>query len=138
MIHALIKMSKGTDIDIAKRKKELFEMVIRGVSKKNIIRYTAEKYNIKERQTESYLAEIHEEIKDIFKAEKQAILSKYVVMMQDLYRRNYLAEDYKECRNILNDISDRLVGKAKSSIDITTDNNPISIELNFGENKDNT
>jgi hypothetical protein len=59
-------------------------------------------------------------------------------MMQDLYRRNYLAEDYKECRNILNDISDRLVGKAKSSIDITTDNNPISIELNFGENKDNT
>lgn len=129
---------KGTDIEITNRKKEIFEMVIKGASKRVILRYCADNWKLKTRQVENYLKEINEEIRNSFKEEKKEILSKYIIMMQDLYRKNYLEDDFRECRHILNDMTDRVIGKPQQQLDITSDESPIIIELNIGENKNKT
>jgi len=56
-------IEKGTNAEIELRIATVYEMVVKGCSKKYILRYCAENFNIETRQTEHYLKRVHDDIK---------------------------------------------------------------------------
>jgi len=95
-------MAKATDAEIQLRIDTIYEMVVKGTSRKNIVRYCSEKFSISSRQTDEYLSRVYQEIKDTFTIEdKQQIILKQMAQLDDLYVKNYTIEDFRECRNII-------------------------------------
>lgn len=118
---------KATDAEIQLRLDTIYEMVVKGASRKYIVRYCSENYKISSRQTDEYLSRVYDEIKSTFTTEdKQSIISKHLAQLENLYQKNYTIEDFRECRNILDSIS-KLIGlNAPEKTDITTNGQSIS------------
>lgn len=95
-------MAKSTDAEIELRVSTIYEMVVKGASRKYIVRYCSEKYNISSRQVDTYLSRVNEEIKLTFGLEyKERIIEKHLAQLDDLYVKNYTIEDFRECRNLI-------------------------------------
>jgi len=116
---------KATDAEIELRISTIYEMVVKGASRKYIVRYCAETWNIASRQTDEYLSRVYEEIKETYGEDyKKDILSKQLAQLDDLYVKNYTIEDFRECRNLIESKS-KLLGLNEplkvsvSSFDIT-------------------
>jgi hypothetical protein len=93
---------KATDAEIELRISTIYEMVVKGASRKYIVRYCAETWNIASRQTDEYLSRVYEEIKETYGEDyKKDILSKQLAQLDDLYVKNYTIEDFRECRNLI-------------------------------------
>jgi len=95
-------MAKSTDAEIELRVSTIYEMVVKGASRKYIVRYCSENYNISSRQVDTYLSRVNEEIKLTFGLEyKERIVEKHLAQLDDLYVKNYTIEDFRECRNLI-------------------------------------
>jgi len=95
-------MAKSTEAEIELRVSTIYEMVVKGASRKYIVRYCSEKYNISSRQVDTYLSRVNEEIKLTFGLEyKERIVEKHLAQLDDLYVKNYTIEDFRECRNLI-------------------------------------
>jgi hypothetical protein len=95
-------MEKATNAEIELRLALVYEMVIKGASRKYILRYCAENYQINSRQVDEYLKRVNEEIKETFsEKEKKDLIAKQLAQLEDLYVKNYTIEDFRECRNVL-------------------------------------
>ena len=93
---------KSTDAEIELRLATIYEMVVKGASRKYIVRYCSENYQISSRQVDEYLKRTYEEIKNTFgQQEKEDLISKQLAQLEDLYVKNYTIEDFRECRNII-------------------------------------
>lgn len=113
-------MAKATDAEILLRLETIYEMVVKGASRKYIVRYCAEKFFIESRQVDEYLSRVYDEIKNTYSQEdKKQLLSKQLAQLDDLYVKNYTIEDFRECRTIIESRS-KLLGL----------NEPIKIETN--------
>ena len=125
---------KATDAEIQLRIDTIYEMVVKGASRKYIVRYCSEKFKISSRQTDEYLSRVYDEIKNTFDTEKkQQIISKQLAQLDDLYVKNYTIEDYRECRNIIESRSKLLGLNEPIKSDVTTNgkeiNNLIKVEI---------
>lgn len=93
---------KSTDAEIELRLAIIYEMVVKGASRKYIVRYSAETWNLASRQVDEYLKRVYDEIKETYGEEyKKDILSKQIAQLDDLYVKNYTIEDFRECRTII-------------------------------------
>ena len=107
-------------------------MLIQGYQRKSVIQYCAEKYDIEERQADEYIRKardiMHSDMQISVEIKKSEILTQYY----DLYNKSYKIEDYRECRNVLKEISDIFgVEAAKKIESISTIN---VIDLGSGKN----
>lgn len=93
---------KSTDAEIELRIATIYEMVVKGASRKYIVRYGSETWEITSRQIDDYLKRVYEEIKETYgESYKKNILEKQLAQLDDLYVKNYTIEDFRECRNII-------------------------------------
>ena len=93
---------KSTNAEIELRISTIYEMVVKGASRKYIVRYGSETWKITSRQIDDYLKIVYDEIKYTYGDDyKKNILEKQLAQLDDLYVKNYTIEDYKECRNII-------------------------------------
>lgn len=93
---------KSTHAEIELRIATIYEMVVKGCSRKYIIRFGSEKWNVSSRQIDDYLKRVYEEIKETYSIdEKKELVSKQLAQLEDLYVKNYTIEDFRECRNII-------------------------------------
>lgn len=97
------KANKPTGTDVNKRISMVYEMIIKGASRPFILRYAAEKWDLKERQIDTYIKKAHSVIIDEAQRIKEDLLDKCVTRLEDLYKKNYTVEDFRECRNIIAD-----------------------------------
>lgn len=118
---------KSDSSEMEKRINTIYLMLLQGYERKQIIQYCTENYNISERQTDEYLKKAREMFKqnacDDLDGKKFHILSQF----NDLYQKNYKLEEYKECRNILKDISSVLGIDAPKKVDHTTNGESLNL-----------
>ena len=94
--------TKSTDAEVQLRINHIYCMVVQGDSRKDIVRYGSKTWDVSSRTIDEYLAKVHEEIKETYgKDYKEAIISKQLVQLDDLYKKNYSNEDFKECRSLI-------------------------------------
>lgn len=93
---------KSTNAEIELRISTIYEMVVKGTPRRDIVRYGSETWKITSRQIDDYLKIVYDEIKYTYGDDyKKNILEKQLAQLDDLYVKNYTIEDYKECRNII-------------------------------------
>lgn len=118
---------KSTDAEIQLRLDTIYEMVVKGASRKYIVRYASENWKITSRQTDEYLSRVYDEIKNTFTIEKkQEIISKQLAQLDDLYVKSYTIEDFRECRSIIESRSKLLGLNEPTKSDVTTNGKEIS------------
>jgi nucleoid DNA-binding protein len=105
-----IMSKKSSNIQKIQRVLLVEEMILKGCNKSYIVRFISEKHNITERQIENYISEASEKIKKDFENtfDKENFKAEIFGRFQDLYRKNYTIEDFRECRNLLKDIREML------------------------------
>lgn len=95
-------MSKATELEIENRIDYVFEMYVKGASTKYILRHCSEKWNISNRQIETYLQRAKNYIDTHYNDEyKKGVLNRALAQVDNLYVKNYTIEDFRECRNII-------------------------------------
>jgi hypothetical protein len=93
---------KSTDAEVELRISTVYEMVVKGASRKYIVRYGSETWNVSSRTIDEYLSRVYLEIKETYGEDyKKNILSKQIAQLDDLYVKNYTIEDFRECRNLI-------------------------------------
>ena len=94
--------TKATDSEVKIRLSLIYDMIVKGMSRKYIVRYCAEKWGLASRQVDVYLKRVYAEIKTTYgDSYKKNILSKQLAQLDDLYVKNYTKKDYRECRVII-------------------------------------
>lgn len=79
----------------------VIEMLLKGLSRTDILRYFAEKEKKSERSVDYYLKKAKEEISKRFDADKEFLKKKALGRIEDLYKKNYTIQDYRECRQVI-------------------------------------
>lgn len=118
---------KSTHAEITLRIATIYEMVVKGASRKYILRYCTKNYNINSRQVDIYLKKVNDEIKELYGADyKLNIIEKQLSQLDDLYVKNYTIEDFRECRNLIESKSKLLGLNMPDKKDITTNGESIN------------
>lgn len=95
------KGKKSTDAEYNKRINEVFDLVLRGFNRPDILRY-ASKWKVSSRTVDTYLSEASKMIENTFgQRKKEELINDTLAKLSNLYVKNYELEDFKECRGIL-------------------------------------
>ena len=113
-------MAKSDSTEMEKRINTIYAMLLQGLQRKSVLQYCQEKWEIGESSVDQYLKKARllmsdDSQKDI-DYKKSEILSQYY----DLYNKSYKNEDYKECKNILQQIATMLGVNAALKMDLTS------------------
>ena len=127
-------MSKSDSSEMQKRINLIYSMLLQGLQRKAIIQYCSKNYEISDRQVDEYLAKARQLMSDDLVENMDLKRSEILAQLNDLYNKSYLLEDYRECRNILAQITSILGVEAIKRTDITSDgksinNLPTSIKI---------
>lgn len=121
------KIEKATIAESELRTALVYEMIVKGCNKNYIVRFCTEKYNIRLRQIEVYIAKATEQIKlNYGEKYKENIVAKHLAQLDDLFVKNYTIEDFRECRNLIESKNKMLGLNAPTKTDITTNGQSIS------------
>lgn len=121
------KIEKATIAESELRTALVYEMIVKGCNKNYIVRFCTEKYNIRLRQIEVYIAKATEQIKlNYGEKYKENIVAKHLAQLDDLFVKNYTIEDFRECRNLIESKNKMLGLNAPTRTDITTNGQSIT------------
>lgn len=113
------KKDKSNASEMQKRINLVYSMYMQGIQSNQIVRFISEKYSISGRQVENYITKAREIMDSDTKLELGIIKSQIVAQLWDLYHKNMKIEDYRECRNILNQIAEIFGVKAPLKSELT-------------------
>lgn len=115
---------KSDSSEYEKRVNQIYLLILQGFQRKQIIQFVAENYKVGERQTDEYLQKAREIIKLNIDTDTSSKKNEILTQLYDLYNKNYLDEDYRECRNLLAQISNILGVEApkKTEMDFKSTN----------------
>lgn len=100
------KKEKTTAADVERRVSAVYEKVIRGWTRRRILRFSAEEWQLSGRQTDTYIQRVNEEIKKTYGADhRKRLLQGQMAKLDHLYHKNYDRKDYKECRGIIESVN---------------------------------
>jgi len=122
--------TKSTDAEVQLRINHIYCMVVQGETRKDIVQYGSKKWDVSHRTIDEYLNRVHEEIKQAYGKEyKEAIISKQLLMLDDLYKKNYTNEDFKECRSLIETKSKLLGLNEPEKRQVANEETSIKIEI---------
>lgn len=132
---------KSDSSEMQNRINVIYLMILQGFQRKQIIQYCADTFKVGERQTDTYLEKAREIISSNILEDTNLKKNEIINQLYDLYQKNYSLEDYRECRNILLQISDVFGVKAPIKTDITSagekiQSTPIPLVLSDGRSFD--
>ena len=130
------KIEKATIAESELRTALVYEMIVKGCNKNYIVRFCAEKYKIRLRQVEVYIAKATDQIKNNYGDKyKEDIIAKHLAQLDDLFVKNYTIEDFRECRNLI-ESKNKMLGIGQTNIRLSGDkNNPLIINDEESRNK---
>lgn len=124
-----INSYKSDSSEIEKRVNTVYLLILQGFQRKQIIQYCSDTFKVGDRQTDVYLTKAREIIKSNIDNDTSSKKNEVLNQFYDLYQKNYQLEDYRECRNLLANISNILGIEAPKKTDITTNGKEISNAL---------
>jgi hypothetical protein len=129
---------KSTNAEIELRIATIYEMVVKGCSRKMIVRYGSETWNITSRQIDDYLKLVYLEIKETYGQDyKEKLIEKQLAQLDDLYVKNYTIEDFRECRNLIETKSKLLGLNEPDKQNVNINNFDIKAVISFDKPKSN-
>lgn len=106
----------------------VYGLILQGLQTMDILRFASEKYDVSNRQVETYIKRakaISKKDNDFNIEEKKAeIIAQYY----HLYQLSYEQEDYKECRNLLKEIAD-IIGVKAAKVHVLEGNPDKPLEM---------
>lgn len=93
-------MSKATDAQVEKRIEVVTDILMRGGTRADVLQYCASEWDIRTRQADNYLKRAWEYIRDTAERDKERHINLAIQRYQDLYKRSFKVQDYRECRQI--------------------------------------
>lgn len=123
-----MERDRPTEIGRLERINAVRDMLIQGYDRTYILQSCAEKHNINDRCIDGYISEAKKIIKSDFERcfDVEDFKSEIYGRYQDLYKKNYEIEDFRECRNVIADMNKLLGLNAPKKIEIET--NELSAE----------
>jgi hypothetical protein len=113
-------MAKSTNAELSIRYATVAEMLIKGQSREDIVQYASKTWSVSDRTADDYISnawiKIRTQSDEDIEKNKHLALSRY----NDLYKRNFNIQDYRECRQVQNDIVKLLGIAAPDKIDHTS------------------
>ena len=107
------KTNKHSKVELDLTLELVIEMIVKGQSRTDILRYFTENENIEKRRSVSsvdkYIKRAALEIKKRFSADKEKVKPTAIARYMDLYKKNYAIQDYRECRQVQDSLN-KLVG----------------------------
>lgn len=88
-------MAKCTYIERDLRIQRVAELIVKGASRGDILRFTAEMFSLSERQTNTYIAKARERIQEDWKIDRQALIAEHLSRMNLVVKHAFRTEDYK-------------------------------------------
>jgi hypothetical protein len=102
-------MPKATKAEIERRVDEVYDLLINRVTYRAILGYGAQKWGVKERQMNVYIARARERIRAYTAESGEERLSKAIASYESLYARQMAAKDHSGARQTLDSLN-RLQG----------------------------
>lgn len=106
----------------------VIEMIIKGHTRTDIIRHFQKdenKINAKsERSVDYYISNAREEIKKRFEPQKEALIALAVMRYEDLYKKNYQIQDFRECRSVQDSLN-KITGISVDKTELTIREQPL-------------
>jgi len=103
------KETKATQVEIYNRETKIMELLCEAKTKKYIIDYALEHWNISPQQTQNYIKKCYQNIKEESKTIRKNFLSLSLRRRETLYRKALNATDYRLALDIIKD-TDKLLG----------------------------
>lgn len=104
------KPAKSTNAEMELRLKQVYSMIIEGYGRRQIIQYASATWGITERQTDTYLKRVHEQIQEDFGEQNRiALINKQLAKLQNLYHANRAEGKFDECRLIIG-VENKMLG----------------------------
>ena len=113
-------MSKSTDAEVRLRVQTVAEMLIKAQSRQDIFRYNSENWGVTQRQCENYIAKAWEIIKENSDREVESQIQLAINRYENLFKKSYKIQDYRECRQVQKDKVDLLGLAEAQKIDLTS------------------
>lgn len=134
--------SRADNLHLEMRHKQVALLILNGYSKRAfLIQKIAETYpewNVCERQIDNYIKEARELIKNQLSPDDLALEKDIALSRQDsLYVMNMKIQDYRECRNLINDRM-KLLGIFIERVDHTTKGNEINKTVELSDEQFNS
>ena len=85
------------------------EMLVKGCKRPEILRYSASTWDISVRQTDEYIANARSRIDEVNAESLKEQVSIALARYNDLIKKNYQIQDYRECRAVQDSIN-KLLG----------------------------
>ena len=104
-------MPKSSKAEIEQRVNEVYDLLITRITYQAILGYGAQKWGVKERQMNVYIARARERIKELNKESEEERLATAIASYNSLYARQVAEKDYKGARQTMDSLI-RLQGLA--------------------------
>lgn len=91
---------KASNIEAKERYEIILEMMIQGARRNEIIRFCSSKWDIGVRMAEKYMKAVNDEIVKQHEKNRDLLIGRAALRFEDLYKKNYKAGDYRECRMV--------------------------------------
>ncbi len=95
---------KSTDAELQIRYATIAEMLIKGQSRQDILQYSSKTWGVCDRTTDEYIARSWTKIKSSVNDDIEKNVALAIARYNDLYKRNFNIQDYRECRQVQGDI----------------------------------
>jgi len=96
--------AKSTDAEVAERIQEVFELLLLGRTRGEILRHTS-KWNMNSRQIDTYMARAHVELKEVNKVSRDELSSQIKNNQWRLYGKAVRDRDHQLAAKILMDLA---------------------------------
>ena len=109
---------KCTQAQMQQRVNQVIKMLLRSVSHKDIVRYAADKWGIKYRQTDAIISKANKYIYTKSEATREQQLEKRIKQYEDLLEECRREKDRNTARNVMADLS-KLEGHDRARVEDT-------------------
>lgn len=97
--------NKASNAQMDKFLETVIEMIVKGFTRTDILRYFTENEKLELRRSESsvdiYIKKARKEIIKRFQPEREKLMADSLAKLTNLYKKNYEIQDYRECRQII-------------------------------------
>lgn len=114
----MAKVKKSTNAEIEKRIFEIEQLVIRGYSYSQIIRYASEKWKITSRQTDEYISRVKDVLKKQFEENKDKYKEMLVNQYMEIYKKAIESKNFSAGVQALNGLS-KIMGLQIDKVEAT-------------------
>lgn len=130
-------MAKADNIEMEKRMADCIEVVINeGMQRKDFLRYASDKWEVSERQAETYWKRVWDFVAEKYSKENHEIVDEHVRQLWRLYNLCVKKKDYQTSRGILQDLAKLKGINEPDKKDITSGGESIKIIIGVDEDDD--